>query len=232
VTGEDVEVTVERLDVDAGVGHCLGAVDQDGDVPCVSHLDHLSDRVDGAQRVGDVDHADDLGSLRQHFSVALELELARVGDRHDLELRPRHLAKQLPGDDVGVVLHARDQNLVAGTQPRSDKARGHQIDALGGAAGEDDLTAVGGAEVVLDGGPCALIRHRSPLREQVDASVNIGAVVLVEVADGVDHLLRLLGGGRVVEIDQRTAVRLLVEGREVRPDALDVESGPTRGCHR
>ena len=43
----------------------------------------------------------------------------------------------------------------------------------------------------------------------------------------VDHLARLLGGGGVVQINQRVAVHLLVEDREVRSNACDIQHRAT-----
>ncbi len=57
----------------------------------------------------------------------------------------------------------------------------------------------------------------------MDTAVDVGAIPFIEIAHSVDHDLRLLGGGRIVEIDQGVTVRLLVEGREVRAYALDIE---------
>ena len=47
--------------------------------------------------------------------------------------------EQLPGHDVGVVLEARDQHLIAGSDARPDETLRHQIDAFGGVAREHDL---------------------------------------------------------------------------------------------
>ncbi len=220
---KDKEIAVELADVDREVGHRLRAVDQDRHAAGVGELDHLAHRVDGAEGVGDVDHSDDLRALRQQPLVLLEDDVAVVVDRDHLEDRAALLAQQLPGDDVGVVLHGRDQDLVAGLEPRADKARGDQVDALGGRSGEDDLSAVGGADVALDRGPGPLEGDGRALRQQVDAAVDVRAVALVEGAHRIDHRPRFLGGGGVVEVDQRLAVRLLVEGREVGAHGLDVE---------
>ncbi len=106
---------------------------------------------------------DDLGALRQQPLVLLENEVTVVIDRDHLELRPPLLAQELPGDDVGVMFHGRYQDLVAGLEPGPDKARGDQIDALGGRTGEDDLAAVGSADVILDRGPSLLEGDRRSL---------------------------------------------------------------------
>ena len=63
-------------------------------------------------------------------------------DRHDAQRRAGLLAQQLPRHDVRVVLHLRDEDLVAGLQIRAAAALRDEVDALGGAAREDDLAAI------------------------------------------------------------------------------------------
>jgi hypothetical protein len=57
----------------------------------------------------------------------------------------------------------------------------------------------------------------------MDASVNIGVLFAVIELQAVDHGLRFLAGGRVVEINQELSVDFLMEDREVPPDFLYVE---------
>src|SRR5258708_5126080 len=56
------------------------------------------------------------------------------------------------------------------------------------------------------------------------AAMDVGVVVLVVAHNRVDHCLRLLGGRSVVEIDERLAVRHLVEDGEILPYLLHVVS--------
>ena len=60
-----------------------------------------------------------------------------------------------------------------------------------------------------------LVGRRGALAEQVHAAVDVGVVLRVEARDRVDDRLRLLRGRRVVEIDERLAVHLLLQDREV-----------------
>ena len=72
-------------------------------------------------------------------SNAVEVELAFVVDRHDAERRPGLLANELPRDDVGVVLHPGEHDLVARPEVGAAPALGDEVDALGAAAREDHL---------------------------------------------------------------------------------------------
>ena len=82
----------------------------------------LPDRIDGAERVGEVNHGDETGTRREQPIEGIEIELAGVSDRHRLDHGPGCLCDKLPGNDVGVMLHRRDQDLVAG--PKRASAEG------------------------------------------------------------------------------------------------------------
>jgi hypothetical protein len=76
--------------------------------------------------------------------------------------------------------------------------------------------------VTSDAGAGALVGLGGPLAQVVDATVDVGVVEAVVGDEGVDDRLGLLAGRRVVEVDEGLAVHLLVQGREVLADPLDV----------
>ena len=61
-------------------------------------------------------------------------QLAAIVDRRNPEPRAGRRAEQLPGDDVRVVLHRRDDDLVAGAHPGGAERVSDEVDALGGIA--------------------------------------------------------------------------------------------------
>ena len=63
-------------------------------------------------------------------------------------------------------------------------------------------------------------------------AVHVGVVAAVVVSQGFKHLTRLLAGGRVIEIDQRTAMDLLIEHREIPAGALCQIQPKSGSCHR
>ena len=228
VTGPRIEVGVERADVDRQLGDALRAVDE-GNRPRGSHArHHLRDRVDGPEHVGDV------GEGRQPDATAGELvvqlsqgELAVVGDVEIAQLGARLLAQQLPGDDVGVVLHLRDQHHVAGAHVLAPPRVRDQVDGLGRVAGEDRCGRLGAGEG-RDPRASTLEQVGGLLGEPVDAAVDVGVAAAVVVVHRLDHRGGLLGGGGRVEVDERTTVDLTRHEREVGPD---VEEAGGRGGH-
>ena len=172
-----------------------------------------------------MDGRDDLGLGADQALELVHLQLAVVVDGDDAELGPGLLADDLPRHDVGVVLHRRDQHLVAGGEARAGEALRHEVDPLGGAAHEDDLAVLPRADEAADLAARALVLLRRGLAQGVDAAVDVGVEGGVVAGERVDHGLRLLRRSRVVEIDERPPVHLLLQDGEVGADALHVEHG-------
>ena len=118
---EGVEITPKRGYVQRQVRRGLGAVEQHRDAAFVRQADDLGRRRDRTERVGDMGHRDQPGARPQQRGVGVELELAGVVDRHDLDREPELVAQQLPGHDVRVVLHVADDDLVAGLEAGADE---------------------------------------------------------------------------------------------------------------
>ena len=232
--GEDQEVRAQLGDVDRRVRHRLRAVDQHQRADLVRPGDDLAERVDRAEDVRLLGDRDELGALVDHRRQVGEVEPAVVGEPEPAQGRAGALAQLLPGQQVGVVLHLGDDDLVAlpdGVPPELRLLRrrgvgqrvGDEVDALGAVAGEDDLP-LRRTDERADGGAGGLVGAGRLLGELVGSPVRRGVDVLVEPALGVEHLARLLRGGPGVEVDQPLPVpHGAGQDREVRPDRLDVQ---------
>ena len=143
VAAERVEVAADLLDVDRDVRHGLRPVHQD-QRPCrMRHLGHLADRVDRAERVADMGERDELRLEPEQHLEHVEAEDAVVGDRDELEVAVLLLDEELPRDEVRVVLHLGQDDLVAARDVAAAPRVRDEVDRLGGVAREDDLVAVG-----------------------------------------------------------------------------------------
>ena len=229
VTGEDVEVAVEIANVDGLVRHRLGTVDEDGDVLLMGKTDDVLDRRHRAERVRHLGDGHQLRAGPEEARILLHEEVAPVVDGNHAEPGALLLAKHLPGDDVGVVLDSRDDDLVPRAHEPAPVARHDQIDALRRLADEDDLSRGGGVQVALDAGARTLVGLGGPLAQKMHTTVDVRVVEGVVGDERVDDRLGLLARRRVVEVDEGLAVHLLVQGREVLADPLDVPD-PIRGA--
>ena len=117
----------------------LAAVDQHRDAAGVRQLHHVLDRHDGAERVRHLRDRDQLGAIGQKLLELLDQEIAFVIDRRPFDHGAMALTQEVPGHDVRVMLHDGDHDLVAGLDVGLAPGRRHEVDRLGGVAGEDDL---------------------------------------------------------------------------------------------
>src|SRR5205807_3287727 len=121
------------------------------------------------------------------------------------------------------MLEGRDENFIAGAEARAGIRLGDEIDALGGAANEDDLAGRARIDETPHALPRALVRLGSRLTQRVHAAMDIGVTVGLIVFDGPQHRQRALSGGAAVEVYQGAAVNDPAQDREIGAHALGVE---------
>src|SRR6266542_4894401 len=124
------------------------------------------------------------------------------------------------------MLHLGDEDLVAAGERPSHRL-GHQVEAFGGPAGEDDLLARARAHEGADRVAGRLVQLRGLLAQGVDGAVHVGVAPLVVALDRLDHRRRLLAGRRRVQIVQRMAIDDPAEDGEIGPGDLAERHRPT-----
>ena len=130
----------------------------------------------------------------------------------------------MPGHDVGVVLHDGEEDLVPLPDMRDAIGRGDEIDRLGGVAGEDDLRVGARIEEAAHALARLLEIGGREVAQIMQPAMHIGVFLAIGALDGVEHELRLLRRGAVVEIDERSCrCTFAREDGEVGADRLHVE---------
>ncbi len=164
---------------------------------------------------------DELGARRQQPLELLEQQLAAVGDRRPFQHRTVALAMEVPGDDVGVMLHDRQDDLVALADAGEERI-GDEVDRRRGVAREDDLIGAAGVEEAAHGFARILEALRRRVRQVVQPAMHVGVLEAIDVIHRVDDRARLLRRGGVVEIDKRLSVDFAIKDRKVGTDEIDV----------
>ena len=223
VAGQHVEIGAERLHVDRHVTHGLGAVDQHTRAVAMRHLDHVARGRDGAERVGDMGEGDDARLRIEQRLVFVEQDVAAIVDRGDAERGALRVAEHLPRHDIRVMFEIGDDHLVALVDIPPAPGLGHEIDRLGRAAHPDDAVVGGRVEEAAD----FLARRFEGIGgaggERMRRAVHVRVLARIEMRKPVDHGLRLLRGGGVVEPDQRPAVDIFLQDREIAAEDMRVE---------
>ena len=203
VARQGIEVAVQVLHVQGQVWCGLGAVDQHGHIMPVGDGYHLLDRVDRAQHIAHMGQCHKAGVVGEHVLVGLEVQLAIVADG-------LAAADELPWHDVAVMFHDSEDDLVVVLKHVAHR-RGHQVDALGGATGEDDLLNASGIDVSAHLVASGLDQVGGLLRQSVHATMHVGLVAVIHLVDGVDHATGSQRGGSIVQIDERPALDCAIQ---------------------
>ena len=109
----------------------------------------------------------------------VDVDAAIARDAGDAQRRAFLDGELLPGDEVGVVLEPRDDDLVAGAHVGASPRRGDEVERFGRAAREDEPVGVLHAHEPRDAQPGVVIAFRRARRERIGAAMRIGVVVLV-----------------------------------------------------
>ena len=165
----------------------------------VRRFDHGFGRVHRAKRVRNVAERHQLGPRAEQFFVVGQNQIAVLVHGRDLEHAAAFLAEHLPRHDVRVVLHGRNDDLVAFLDEVPAVALRNEIDGLGRATDEDDFAGVSGADERADLLARGLVRGGGTLTHLIDAPVDVGALLDVARAQPIEDGERLLRGRGVVE---------------------------------
>src|SRR5581483_5542738 len=136
-------------------------------------------------------------------------------ERDNLESCAYLLTQNLPRDNIRVMLHGGDDNLIASSEERPAVALCDQINGLGRPADEDDLASLSGGEELSHRLPGALVGLRRHFAQRMDATMHIRVVRRIIPADRIDHDLRFLTRGRIVKVDERFPMDCLLSNREI-----------------
>ena len=144
--GEREEIAADLLHVDGAMARTLRRIDECDDSTPTGAFAVFGDGIDRAERIGNVRYRQQLHVAGEKLVEPAEIKQAGVTvDREKDELCAGALSQELPRHDVAVVLYLGEQDFVAALDELGAPRCGDEVDALGGAAGEDDF--VGAASV-------------------------------------------------------------------------------------
>ena len=223
MAGENEEITANFLNVQRLMSGALRGIDQRHNAAGAgagAEFDHRVNRTEGVGNVGESKQFDIAG---EPFVDAAHIEEAAITrDWQVNKLNTDFIRQELPRDNVAMVLHLGEEDLVAALEKFISPGMGDEIDALGRAPGEDDLIDAPRIEELRGPGTGSFVGGTGAVTQLVDAAMHIGVVMLVIVQQGIDHLPGFLGRGRVVEIDEVVPIHLLVENGEIPAQVLKV----------
>lgn len=150
------------------------------------------------------------------------LQISILVDRKDFQDGALAGTEHLPGNNIGMVLGLRYDDLVAGMDKRFAEGKSDQVDGCGRTGSEYDFRPVLRMEKILDGIPRLLVRLRRLCRNMMDGTVEVGIAGFGQGNPAIDHLGRTLDSRCIVEINQRLSVYPGGQDREMVSNILYV----------
>ena len=178
-----------------------------------------------AQRIGSLRHGHHARPPVEQVAQAFGHQPARVVERQHPHLRPAALRGQLPRHQVGVVLHLADDDVVAFVQEPFAPGIGHRVERRRRPGCENDLLAAPGPDKRADALAGLLVTGRGLFGQIMHAAVDVGVELAVEVIHRLDHAAGLLGRCAAVEINERFAIDLTFQNREIPAYACYIQHG-------
>ena len=200
VPGEGEEIRAQLLHIHRHMRRALRAVHDHDRALLVRHGGDFLDRVLPAENIRHLRHGDDLRALGNERFDLLKIHTAVGRALDELQLRARLAADHLPRQQIAVVLHDRHEHLIARLDVRQAVAVGDEVQALGRVAGKDDLTRRACPDEIAHGLARLLIDIGRLHAQRIQPAQGVGIVAAVEIRHRVQHALRALRRGRVINI--------------------------------
>ena len=153
----------------------------------------------------------------------VEQKISIVIDIHPFQDGALALAQKMPGYDIGVVLHDRQNDLVAFLDEGFAEGSRDQIDRFGRRFREDDFIDGAGVEKGAHAFPRGLIGFRRGIGEMMQAAMHIGVFVVGRVNHPFDDFPWFLRRRGIIEIDQRFSINLRRKDWEILAQARNIE---------
>ena len=185
-------------------------------------LNHFSYRIFGTQHVGYLSNCQQfcvaVDKLRKH----VQFQRTVLIERYHSQFCTGAFAEHLPGNNIGVVLHGRDNNVISGLHRAHSPAVCHEVDPFGGAAYKHNLFRRLRADKARHLTAHVLHAFGRFRAEGVYATMHGGITMAIQVRLGINNRIRFLGAGGAVQIRQRLPVNFTGQHREIGADLLDV----------
>ena len=217
-----IELGIQILHIYLDVRNRLCSVYQYRYIVLVSDINHLLNWVYRTQYIGYMHYGNQSGSLGEQTPVGIHTQFALLVDRYHLEGDSFFGSLYLPGNDVGMVFHDRQNHFVAFIHTCIGKRGCNQVDGFGGTPCKYNLVGMAGIEKLLDCFSSLLVCLGGSLTQEVHPTVYIGIYIVITLFDLFHNATRFLGCGSVVKINQILSVYLTGKNREIRTDSLNI----------
>ena len=113
MSAESKEITIQVLHIHSKVRSTLGTIHYDRYIMLVSDLDHLLYWIHRTQYIAHLGNTYDFSTIGEQMSEFIEVNLTFIINRNNTDGNSLLSSLQLPRHDIGMVLHCRNNHLIA-----------------------------------------------------------------------------------------------------------------------
>ena len=175
-------------------------------------------RINRSQHIRNMCYRNQFGTRSKQLFQRIFHQFSTIIDRNHPNHNAGALCLQLPGNNIAVMFHLRNNDLVTRFHLASHKAGSHQIDTLCRSTGENNFTGRTGIDETTYRLACSFMQLCSLLRQEMHSAMYIGIHGIIFIHNGIHHTTWLLGRSPVVQIHQGLAVYIPGKDRKVFPD--------------
>ena len=217
-----VEIAIEVLHIDRKMRHALRRINTDRHAEFVRRRDHFLDRIDRPERIRHMRDGNHLCPFVQKIFVFVNDKLTAFIQRNHTDLCTALLGRHLPRNDIRMMLHSTDDDLIALIDKLTPVRRCDQIDALGRTTNKDTFRNLAGINKSLYLFTRGFIGCCRVLRKIMYSAMNIRMFLGQIFRTAVNNHLRHLRRSRIVEIHERLSINCLRQHRKIFSDLFNV----------
>ena len=176
---------------------------------------HFLYRIYCAQHIRYLNNADNLCTFGEKLLVFIQQQFPFIVHRNHFDCNSFAGGQQLPGNDVAVMFHYRNNHFITFLHKLISKAGNKQINAFRRPPRKDNLIRSGGIDKPayrLTGG---LMQFCCLLGEIMYPAMHIGIDGIIFIYNRINHQTGLLSRCTVIEINQRLTVYRTAQYRKI-----------------
>ena len=212
---EGVEVVASLGNPTATVNNTLATIDHNVSTHSVSCRDDRFEVGHRTKRIRGLGYGHHLSTLVDKLRKHIHPKLAALIEGQYPKLSTTTCRSQLPGHDIRVVLHLRDNDVIARAKIPRTPSIGDKIYRCSSSCREDNLLAMLSTYKPTHLLARRLIHLGHSARQVVNTTMDVGVTLAHKALRSLYDAQRLLCRSATVEVDQWALVDLEVENREI-----------------
>ena len=187
MTTESKELAIQILYIDLEMRCALSSIHHHGHIMLMSYLDHLFHRIHRTEHIAYLGNTDNLGTFVEQTGEFIDVYFSFFVNRDNTDGNAFLGCLQLPRHNIGMVLHSRDDDLVALAHKLITERGDNEIQTLGSTTGKDDFLYFGSIDKLAYCLAGSLMKICSLLRKVMHTSMHIGIDVKIFVTHSIKH---------------------------------------------